>query len=358
MDDPLTHSHTRLTPSRFLLEHGLELARPMRPLLLVLAIGCLGCLIGLATGKRIVLARAAAEADNQAEVLAVKAQGLLSQYALFPDIAQFCPCVQKLLRHPHDAAQGDIANRRLSDISERIKATAAYVMDLDGNTLAASNWDQPDSFVGKNYGLRPYFRDALNQGTGRMVAIGMTSGALGYYLAATIDDGPRPIGVIVVKVSVENLQEWLEQESESKQIQGLFADGNGVIFASSLPGTRYRTIVPLSAQTRQMLELARAYPGQPLSPLPITPLDDLGQGARVIRFGFPDDTTNAPEACYIDHHLVLTPGGWQIHALVPLARFDSLLWGHGVLGLVIGLMVGVIGVLFVQRVRKSPSPSA
>ena len=40
---------------------------------------------------------------------------------------------------------------------------AAFVclMDEGGTTLAASNWREPLSFVGVNYGYRPYFRGAV-----------------------------------------------------------------------------------------------------------------------------------------------------------------------------------------------------
>ena len=52
------------------------------------------------------------------------------------------------------------ANRLLKEIVEQTGAEVMYLMDVSGNTLAASNWDKHDSFVGRNFAFRPYFLEA------------------------------------------------------------------------------------------------------------------------------------------------------------------------------------------------------
>ena len=41
-------------------------------------------------------------------------------------------------------------NRKLEGLAASTGAAVIYVIDRDGNTLAASNWRMPDSFVGNN----------------------------------------------------------------------------------------------------------------------------------------------------------------------------------------------------------------
>ena len=60
-----------------------------------------------------------------------------------------------------------LANDYLETIVRHSLADAAYIIDRSGLTLASSNWNLPSSFVGHNYGFRPYFLDAIDGGQGR-----------------------------------------------------------------------------------------------------------------------------------------------------------------------------------------------
>ena len=53
----------------------------------------------------------------------------------------------------------------------RFNASPAYLMDRTGNTIAASNRDTPGSFVGHNFGIRPYFQEAMQGLPGRYFAV-------------------------------------------------------------------------------------------------------------------------------------------------------------------------------------------
>lgn len=76
----------------------------------------------------------------------------------------------------------------------------AYLLDPAGVTVAASNRASPDSFVGKNYSIRPYFRDAIGGSPGRFAGLGLTSRAPGFYASQPIRDAVGGIfGVAVVK---------------------------------------------------------------------------------------------------------------------------------------------------------------
>src|SRR5208337_3048414 len=93
------------------------------------------------------------------------------------------------------------ANELLDSYSETEEGFGVcYIMNLAGLTIASSNRNQSDSFVGKNYGFRPYFKEAALGLQGRYFALGVTSKDLGYYASAPVrNEQGEIIGVAVVK---------------------------------------------------------------------------------------------------------------------------------------------------------------
>ena len=79
----------------------------------------------------------------------------------------------------------------------------AYLLDPAGLTVAASNRAEPDSFLGKNYSVRPYFLDAIGGYPGRFAGVGLTSLAPGFYASRPVRNGAGDVtGVAVVKVTL------------------------------------------------------------------------------------------------------------------------------------------------------------
>src|SRR5690606_39889107 len=93
----------------------------------------------------------------------------------------------------------------LKIVRSRSGADELYVVDLVGDTLAASNWDEEGSFVGHNYAFRPYFTQAIAQGSGRFYAVGVTTGRPGYFLSSRVEHQGQTIGVVVAKVDMAPL---------------------------------------------------------------------------------------------------------------------------------------------------------
>jgi len=79
----------------------------------------------------------------------------------------------------------------------------AYLLDPAGLTVAASNRADPDSFLGKNYSARPYFRDAIGGVPGRFAGVGLTSRTPGFYASQPVRNASGGvIGVAVVKMTL------------------------------------------------------------------------------------------------------------------------------------------------------------
>lgn len=148
------------------------------------------------------------------------------------------------------------ANAYLELVADRTGADELFLIDASGETIAASNWNEPGSFVGQNYAFRPYFQDALATGRGQFYAIGVTTGVPGYFLSARVDLGDS-VGVMVVKLDLRPLQEtWRAAEADVAM-----ADEHGVVFLSARPEWQYRPLLGLSPETLDHLVATRAYEG-------------------------------------------------------------------------------------------------
>nr|WP_321258796.1 cache domain-containing protein [uncultured Pseudodesulfovibrio sp.] len=157
-------------------------------------------------------------------------------------------------------------------IQVRSGAAVVYIMDKEGNTIASSNYDEPDSFVGKNYGFRPYFQRAMDGREGAMYAIGATSGIPGYYLSHPITLNSEIVGVAVVKFELSELQNAWKATNNIVMAK----DPNGVIVLSSREDWINKTLAPLPKGLLKAARKGRLYKGAPLAPLNVSTGTSLG----------------------------------------------------------------------------------
>ena len=108
------------------------------------------------------------------------------------------------------------ANRYLETVTVHAQADELFLINAEGDTIAASNWDRTGSFVGQNYAFRPYFQDAMATGQGQFYAIGVTTGVPGYFLSTRIE-AEDARGVLVVKLDLRPLQEiWRAADADER----------------------------------------------------------------------------------------------------------------------------------------------
>lgn len=105
-------------------------------------------------------------------------------------------------------------------------------MDRSGDTIASSNRNEPDSFVGKNYAFRPYFTQAVQNIPSIYMAVGVTSKKRGSYYSYPVYGNNRndAIGVAVIKAPVEYIAEGIKQVDEGTL---LLTGPHDVVFASN-----------------------------------------------------------------------------------------------------------------------------
>jgi diguanylate cyclase (GGDEF)-like protein len=101
-------------------------------------------------------------------------------------------------------AESAIDSSRLDGVVDSLALASedwvVYVLDPTGRTISTSNRGRPDSFLGKSFAMRFYFKAARDGRTGRFLALGMVSGMPGYYASEPVRDADgRVVAVAVVK---------------------------------------------------------------------------------------------------------------------------------------------------------------
>ena len=216
------------------------------------------------------------QATQRLDAFALSLEATLNRHESLPGLLALDPSLSALLRQPDNGQRIAAANAYLEAAQQGAAVAAAYLIDSAGKTLAASNWRQPRSFVGQNYGFRPYFNDALRHGLGRFYGVGVTTGESGYFLAAPIRDNGRPLGVVVLKVGLEAMEQAMAGAGDTL----LLADGDGIVFLSSERQLRYRSLAPLGEAVAARLAETRQYGEQNIGLLADQALP-LGQRAPV-----------------------------------------------------------------------------
>lgn len=181
--------------------------------------------------------------------------GTLNRYEVLPRILGDLPALRAVLQQDSPQIR-DNANRLLKRLRKQTGADVIYLMATDGNTLAASNWDEEDSFVDRNFAFRPYFRQAMEGHLGRFFGLGTTSGKRGYYFGAAVRDGDQVLGVLVVKVDLDHTETLWGSTPE----QLLVTDNFGVVILTSRPEWRFRATRGLGVEEREQIAFDQPYP--------------------------------------------------------------------------------------------------
>ena len=221
---------------------------------------------GGALATRSYMDEASLQASSALRLAVSALSGHLSRYEPLPALIADHDDIKELIAHPDDKALRDAADVYLKHINRLLESSDIYVMTLDGNTIAASNYDQPASFVGQNFSYRPYFQDAAIGRQSRFYALGTTSLKRGYYFASPIRIGGRISGVIVFKVDIDSI----ETSWRGGEYKIFVSDPEGIVFMTGSPEWLYSSILPLNSARLQRTQASRRYAEAELKPLPIT----------------------------------------------------------------------------------------
>lgn len=217
-----------------------------------------------------------------------------------------------------DALQARSPNG-ITDLNEKLEAlipgtgaSVIYAIGLDGTAIAASNFRQPDSFVGSNYAFREYFTSAMAEGTAEQYALGNVSRRPGLYLSRRVEDeSGKALGIVVVKVEFETLEQSWQRSGRITYV----TDSKGIVLITSRPEWRFLTVTDIPQKERIAIRESLQFGEAPLTPIPVWSLDDLA-GHKMVAT---DTSGTIPRQPHFTQTLPLPGTSWTLHLLAPAA---------------------------------------
>ena len=273
------------------------------------------------------------QADKQLERIEVYQSALnatLSRHDYLPEVLnKNDQLFEQAYRNP------EAASRVLESIRSASQADFVFILRPNGTTIASSNWqDSENSFVGKNYGFRPYFSQAMEMGKGSFFGIGATTSILGYFVSSRYPESGPVKAITAVKVNSSSLDKNWRSGDESVFV----ANRLGVIVLSSRPEWRYRTLSPLTQDQRTEIKRQRQFGEEPLA---LLARDKMPRSDSLVTI----DGTQ-----FIETVAEVGKMNWNIHYLAPYSVVQGQLLEFWSKAIIIGL-IGLAMLLLVRMIN-------
>ena len=278
--------------------------------------------------------------ERQLELHARTVESELSKYTYLPSLLELESSVSQLLADPSQETRKTV-NDYLEGLNRRSRSRAIYVMDTTGRVLATSNWRDADSYQGEDLSFRAYFQNAVRGQPGRFYGIGSTNGEPGYYLAHGLEEHGKIIGVAVVKVRLEALEErW-----QRARLEAFVSDENGIIILSSDPARRLKAVRPLSDDTKDRLAHSLQYYWATLNELQPLARERLNEGTEKLTFPANTEVVNDQHAVsYLAQTRPLNDTPWNFTLLTPLNDLRRAAINQGIL---VAVAFGLVAFLLI-----------
>lgn len=254
-----------------------------------------------------VLSEDARRASDRLALYANTLHTLIERYRALPAVLALDTEIRDAVRGTlSEQAQASL-NRKLESINGAAHSSSLELMDRHGLAVGASNWRSPRSYVGNNYGFRPYFLQTRAKGTGRFYAVGVTTGIPGYFLSsAVLDNDGEFMGAMVVKLEFPTLEREWAQDDDLLMV----SDAKGIVFIANRPDWRYRELKSISVEDRAELLSTRQYDKKPLSPLRSRVLQSFGPNSHLSRVEAPEGSAD-----YLWQSREMVDESWTLHLL-------------------------------------------
>jgi two-component system, NtrC family, C4-dicarboxylate transport sensor histidine kinase DctB len=243
----------------------------------------------------------------------------------------------------------DAANSELNALSSSIGASELYLMDIQGTTIAASNAGTAKSFIGRNFNFRPYFKDAREGREGRYLAVGTTTDEAGYYLSAPVRSQGTIVGVSVLKIRLEQLDVGFQ----SANVAVAVSDEYGIVFISTEPTWRFRSLRTLTADELEAMKHSQKYADRKVAPFPFVahPDSTLPHTTDNPLVSITSSNGTAREYLLVERPLVDMP--WRLLVFAPTQgiRHQALVVSGFTASTV--MLVGLAYVMALQRQRRT-----
>lgn len=311
----------------------------LRPLLVVVVLAVGLSLAALPRLERYFLVQTAAREEATLRLATESLRSALNRTDVLPRLLAERPILARILRDPDNQGLVPYANEQLRQTALTLNVADIWVMDSDGLTIAASNYRRDTSFVGRRFDYRPYFTDAMTEGRGRFHALGTTSGQRGYYFAAPILDGTEIVGVVAVKILMDDFEAtWRDSPNTI-----VVTDPSNVIFLTDRTDWHFNSLGPVPEPALDTIAATRQYPLDRLQLLQ-TERRALSPGHDLLTV-----TGSTGREEFVTSTGLIAAVGWRVSVLTPTG--PALLQARQTLALIVlvFLFAGLVAVLFLQR---------
>lgn len=317
---------------------------PLRPRLAWIAVLC-GGLVVLALWQwdrfvtRHYLQQGATQAEATLRLTAHGLSGHLARYEMVPQLLADLDLIRLLATRTADPVQRSRVNTFLVQRNAALNASDIYIMDMTGETIAASNYTRPDSFVGQTFSYRPYFTLAARGDQARFYALGTTSGVRGYYFSAPVRDlAGRISAVIAVKIGLDAVEaSWRGSDARI-----FVTDPEGIVFMSSVPDWLYGGLLPLTEDRLARMREWRRYSDADLHPLDFRTRQ--ADGVTLLTAG----GSGGPQE-FITVSQAMPEAGWTVHVLLQAGAARAQARIAVVMLVLVLVAAGSAAVLVIQR---------
>jgi two-component system, NtrC family, C4-dicarboxylate transport sensor histidine kinase DctB len=286
----------------------------------------------------------AVEGASRLELYITYLQGVLEKYESLPELLANDRMMVNLLNNPGSPERIDALNRYLETINNISDASDTYLMDSEGLTVAASNWKEEHPFVGRNFGYRPYFKEAMSGRLGRYFALGTTSSLRGYYFAYPVRHNDKILGALVIKINIDSV----EKNWGHKDEMFLVTDPDGVIFLTTKKEWRFRSLAPLSKEAYMNVIESRRYPNANLEPLNVVD-EEVNNIGRIIRIKMPNDFKAKK---YLLQSRPMEHAGWNVQILTDTWRVERFVFLVYLVLSSVFVLCGLFALLVRQRRQR------
>ena len=293
-------------------------------------------LLGFSIVERYFIRQTNAQSDASLRLAASGLSGALLKFGAIPSLLADRPEFRLLLEGRATPDDFKNVNERLKTLARDVGVSDIYLMDASGLTIAASNFDQDTTFIGNNYTFRPYFSDAMLGERGRYFALGTSSLKRGYYFSAPVLADGRPIGVMAVKFTVDEL----EQKWSGFNHELIVTGPDDIIFMSSQKTWLFSALRSLSPDTLDRLQKSKRYPVDQLST--INAEYTVGTGGARLKFSPEIGGTE-----YLVRSQFMPEANWTLHILTDRSSvfrqsFQATLVGGLLITLILLLAMGLL----------------
>ncbi len=268
-----------------------------------------GLLLARDYGRSQALVALAGQSRIDASLKASLLRAVVERQRALPLVLADDAAIRGALLSP-DRQSLDRINRKLEALATSAEAAVIYLIDRSGVAVAASNWQEPTSFVGNDYAFRDYFRLAVRDGMAEHFAMGTVSKRPGLYISRRVDGPGGPLGVIVAKLEFDGV----EADWQASGKPAYVTDRRGIVLITSLPSWRFMTTKPIAEDRLAPIRESLQFGDAPLLPLPFRKIEARPDGSSTLDALLPGDST----AAFLRVETMVPSTNWRLEQLSPL----------------------------------------